>query len=162
MPQQGEQSLLGDESGVSPQKDSLRAWLYLIKCARRIDQVMSDRFRNRFNSSFPRFDVLAHLHQAGSQGLSTSLLAARLLASKGNITRLLDRMEHDGLILRQSHPEDRRISKVTLSPRGAELFERMAGEHEEWSHELLNQLNEADKQTLVRLLQQLSQGLEQK
>ena len=91
----------------SESRNSLRLWLHLVKCARLLEQEMSDRFRETYDSSFSRFDVLAHLSQAGKAGLSTSILAANLLASKGNITRLLDRMGEDGLV-------ERKLSNILL------------------------------------------------
>ena len=66
----------------SESKNSLRLWLHLIKSAKLLEQEMADRFRENYDSSFTRFDVLAHLSQAGKTGLSTSILAANLLASK--------------------------------------------------------------------------------
>ena len=136
----------------SDSKRSLRAWLYLIKCSRQLDQFMSDRFRRRFDSSLSRFDVLAHLALSGAEGISTSQLASRMLASKGNITRLLDRMERDGLLARSQHSRDLRVSHIRLSDKGKALFAQMAPQHELWTHEILNVLSREEKDELVRLL----------
>ena len=54
---------------------------------------MSSRLRIGYQSTMSRFDILALLYLAGAVGRSTTELANRLLASMGNITRLLDRME---------------------------------------------------------------------
>ena len=142
-------------------KHSLRAWLYLLKCSKKLDQIMSDRLRQHYNSSLSRFDVLAHLDLAGEDGLSISILAGKLLASKGNITRLLDRMEQDGLIIRHQHTTDKRIHKICLTEKGAELFRKMAPDHEHWTHEILNVLEPAEQEELVRLLKTVSARLEE-
>jgi MarR family transcriptional regulator, 2-MHQ and catechol-resistance regulon repressor len=139
----------------SESRNSLRLWLHLVKCAKLLEQEMSDRFRETYDSSFSRFDVLAHLSQAGKAGLSTSILAANLLASKGNITRLLDRMGEDGLVERKLSSEDRRVSKIYLSAQGQSLFERMAADHESWAHELFTTTSTAEKEELLRLLKQI-------
>lgn len=152
-------ALLGDRIDAQS-KDALRVWLYMLKCSKRLEQEMSDRFRINFNSSFSRFDVLAHLDLAGEEGLSTSQLAARLLASKGNITRLLDRMELDGLIERQQPLNDRRVSRICLAPRGAELFNRMAPAHEGWCQDILGGLSNSDRDTLIRLLRRIKGRLD--
>jgi DNA-binding MarR family transcriptional regulator len=149
------------ETGVdSDSKNSLRAWIFLLKCAKKLEQEISDRFREEFQSSLSRFDVMAHLDLAGEAGLSTSQLAARLLASKGNITRLLDRMAQDGLIERRGDDGDRRISKIRLSSKGAVLFGQMAPAHERWSHEILGTTGKADRDSLVSLLRRLHDQLE--
>ena len=139
----------------SESRNSLRLWLHLVKCAKLLEQEMSDRFRETYDSSFSRFDVLAHLSQAGKAGLSTSILAANLLASKGNITRLLDRMGEDGLVERKLSSEDRRVSKIYLSAQGQSLFERMAADHESWAHELFTTTSTVEKEELLRLLKQI-------
>ena len=139
----------------SESRNSLRLWLHLFKCAKQLEQEMSDRFRESYSSSFSRFDVLAHLSEAGKAGLSTSLLAARLLASKGNITRLLDRMEDDGLLERKLAKEDRRVSIIYLSAQGAELLERMAADHEAWALEVFETIAASEKEELLRLLLQI-------
>lgn len=151
---------LSDGAPDNDSKNSLRAWIFMLKCAKRLEQEMSDRFREHFQSSLSRFDVLAHLDLAGDDGLSTSQLAARLLASKGNITRLLDRMAQDGLIERRGDDADRRVSKIRLSSRGAELFARMAPAHERWSHEILGTTGSGDRDSLVTLLRHLHDHLE--
>ena len=148
------------EKGGGDSKHSLRAWLYLLKCSKKLDQIMSDRLRQHYNSSLSRFDVLAHLDLAGKDGLSISVLAGKLLASKGNITRLLDRMEQDGLIIRHQHTTDKRIHKICLTETGTELFTRMAPDHESWTHEILSVLNPGEQAELVRLLKTVRERLE--
>ena len=148
------------ENGDGASKHSLRAWLYLLKCSKELDQIMSDRLRRYYNSSLSRFDVLAHLDQAGNEGLGISVLAGNLLASKGNITRLLDRMEQDGLIIRHRQTTDKRIHTIRLTEKGAELFNRMAPDHERWTHEILNVLDTNEQEELVRLLKTVRSRLE--
>ncbi|MFQ5660751.1 MAG: MarR family winged helix-turn-helix transcriptional regulator [Gammaproteobacteria bacterium] len=137
---------------ASASKQSLRAWLYLLQCTKRLEQKMSNRFRRNNNTSLSRFDVLANLDHAGGNELSTSQLADRLLSSKGNITRLLDRMEKDALIVRKASLEDRRVSTICLSKKGAELFSRMAREHEIWAHEILGILSASEVAQLINIL----------
>ena len=148
------------DNSESGSKRSLRAWLYLLKCSKKLDQIMSDRLRRHYNSSLSRFDVLAHLDLAGKEGLSVSVLAGKLLASKGNITRLLDRMEQDGLIIRHQHTADKRVHNIRLTGKGAELFNRMAPDHENWTHEILSVLDPREQAELVRLLKTVRERLE--
>lgn len=141
-------------------KRSLRAWLHLIKCSKRVEQAISDLFRDDFDSSLARFDVLAHLDHVHPDGLSTSALAQRLLASKGNITRLLDRMEADVLLLRRASHRDRRVSDVYLTDQGLQLFRAMAGAHEAWSDEIFGILDDGELDQLVELLDRVRHHLD--
>lgn len=143
-------------------KQSLRAWLHLIKCSKRVEQAISDLFRSRHASSLSRFDVLAHLEHAGPDGMTTSALAQRLLASKGNITRLLDRMIADGLIERRPSEEDRRVNYVCLTQKGMEVFRRMAADHEAWSEEIFGILSDRELEQLIGLLDRVRANVDQR
>ena len=143
-------------------KQSLRAWLHLIKCSKRVEQEVSELFWRRHQSTLPRFDVLSHLESAGERGLSTTSLAQRLLASKGNITRLLDRMEADGLIERRPAEGDRRIVNVLLTAKGTEMFRAMAQDHELWADAIFSVLSSEELEGLIQLLERVRQRVDVK
>ena len=52
-------------------------------------------------------------------------LAERVLLSNSGLSRLVDRIEHAGLVERVSCPTDRRSFHVALTDSGAEMLERM-------------------------------------
>ena len=57
-------------------------------------------------------DALEHLELAGP--LSQRELAERLLLTSGAVTVLVDRLQSAGLVTREPHPTDRRVSLVHL------------------------------------------------
>jgi len=62
-----------------------------------------------------QFNVLRILRGAGEDGLPTLEVADRMIERTPGVTRLLDRLERDGLIHRNRCPEDRRrvIARIT-------------------------------------------------
>jgi DNA-binding MarR family transcriptional regulator len=68
------------------------------------------------------------------------------------VTALTDELEHEGLVVRESSPTDRRSWIVRLTPDGRRGFEAMAQEHEGWIRELFEGLD-------ARAVQQLHQHL---
>jgi DNA-binding MarR family transcriptional regulator len=85
--------------------------------------------------SLEEFDVLVHLAWAPGrtlplQELTTSMVVADGLSRSG-ITRLLDRLERDGLIRRTLSGQDRRRFDVTLTPKGRRRFDQVWPEHED-------------------------------
>ena len=148
-------SKASSQNPVARGKDALRGELLLLKVAKRLEQLTGTRFHASHRSSLSRFDVLANLDQSSSGSLSTSELAARLIASKGNITRLLDRMEQDDLVRRSENPDDRRISDISLTPFGREKFRHMAADHERWMAEVFDVLDDAEAVQLIGLLGKL-------
>lgn len=136
-------------------KLSLGLWLRLMRCARTIERGMEGRLRRDYKQSMSRFDVLSQLERSKEKWLSVGDLASRLLASNGNITGLLDRMLHEGLIARRPSPADRRSHQICISPKGRRLFARMASDHAEWTHSVLGELPFAEREQLEGLLDKL-------
>ncbi|MDH3299246.1 MAG: MarR family transcriptional regulator [Acidimicrobiia bacterium] len=63
-------------------------------------------------------EVLIRLARSPGQSLTASDLARAVVLSSGGATRLVDRLEHDGLIQRRADERDRRIVRVALTERG--------------------------------------------
>ena len=145
----------------SHSKNALRAWLQLTKCAKRIERRVNSCLVRDHKSSLSRFDVLANLERASGDTTSTTQLAKLLLASKGNITRLLDRMEDDQLIERKPNKVDRRVSDIHLAGSGSELFARMATDHEKWADDIFNVLTNDEIKTLIGLIGKLRSRLDE-
>lgn len=143
-------------------KLSLGVWLRLMKCARTMQRGMEGQFRKDYRQSMSRFDVLSQLDRGPEKWLSIGELASRLLASNGNITGLLDRMLDEGLVARRPSPEDRRSFQISITPKGKKLFDRMATDHAEWTHDILGELPGSDRRQLEDLLDRLRTVIEEK
>lgn len=141
-----------------PDHDALRVWLRLLSCTTLIENQISSRLRGSFDTTLPRFDVLAQLARFPA-GLLMSELSQRLMVSNGNITGLTDNLERDGLVERLLLPEDRRARKVRLTARGRAAFEQMAITHETWINTWFNNLNVEEQQALYILLGKLKHGM---
>ena len=133
-------------------KNALRAWIRLTKCAKRIEAHVNRRFAEAHGTSLSRFDVLANLERCAGHAASTTELSRLLLASQGNITRLLDRMEQDRLVRRRPGAKDRRVSEVQMTRAGEALFARLARDHEAWTDGLFAGLGNEELKQLTGLL----------
>lgn len=74
------------------------------------------------------YDVLWALERAPGQRLRMHELAHYIVLSRSNMTRLVDRLEAAGLMLRESDPDDRRGAFAVLTEQGAALRKTM------WPH----------------------------
>ncbi len=83
--------------------------------------------------SLEEFDALIHLAQAPAGTLPLHELTASMLVadalSRSGLTRLLDRMENDGLVRRTVSAHDRRRFDVTLTSDGRRRFDQIWPEH---------------------------------
>lgn len=145
-------------SGPEQAHDALRVWLRLLSCTTLIENQISSRLRGEFETTLPRFDVLAQLARF-PDGLLMSELSQRLMVSNGNITGLTDTLERDGLVERLLLPEDRRARKVRLTERGREVFAHMATTHESWINVWFSSLTPTEQQALYTLLGKLKHGM---
>ncbi len=127
---------------------TLRLWLALIRAARCLEGQINSRMLTDFGHGFTRFDAMSQLYRAPGRRLTIGELRNRLLIRPGNISRLLDRMQHDGLIVRQSNPHDRRSQDVALTAQGRAVFRKMAKAHARWVKQALAGV---DEETLARL-----------
>ncbi len=141
-------------------QQSLRAWVQLLKTAKRIESELASYFANEHGTSLSRFDVLANLERSPDQAAGTSQLSKMLLASRGNITRLLDRMENDGLTRRAPSVQDRRVSEVHMTATGKELFARLAPDHQRWAHQIFGALSDSELAEFIATLRKLRHRLD--
>ena len=116
-------------------KTELRLWLRLLTCTTLIENEVRRRLRDQFDSTLPRFDLLAQLDRA-PDGMTLGELSQRMMVSNGNITGLVDRLAEQGLIRRRPSPNDRRVQIVNLTPEGQKFFRTMARVNADWVGEI--------------------------
>jgi len=146
---------------VADDHQALKLWLRLLSCTTRVESQVRNRLRMEFATTLPRFDLLAQLERY-PQGLSMRELSLRLMVTGGNVTGITDQLEAEGLVLRETHPADRRSFNVRLTPAGKKAFRKMAQTHEEWVVELFEGWSAAEKAQVYGLLSKLKQSLETK
>ena len=92
----------------------MRLWLRMLACTNRIENFVRQNLQARFETTLPRFDLMAQLERA-PQGLKMSELSQRMMVTGGNVTGITDGLEKEGLVLREVDPTDRRVFHVKLS-----------------------------------------------
>ncbi len=75
--------------------------------------------------SLAKLGVLQHLVEAGAP-LPLGQLAGRIACVKSNVTQLVDRLEAEGLVLREVDPLDRRIVLAVITAAGRHRYEEAA------------------------------------
>jgi DNA-binding MarR family transcriptional regulator len=107
------------------------------------------------------FDVLAALRRSGTpfELTPTQLMDATMLSS-GGVTKRLDRLEEAGLIARARDPEDRRGTRVALTPEGLAAIDAAIVTHAAGEAKLLGALAPGDCRALDGALRKLLASLE--
>jgi DNA-binding MarR family transcriptional regulator len=137
---------------------SLRVWLRLLDCSSLVEGQVRRRLRKEFGITLPRFDVLAQLDAASRDavhGLTMSELSRRLMVTNGNLTGLIERLVHEGLVSRATSETDRRTQIVRLSAAGRRALHAMTPAHERWIEAMFAELSPDDRSQLDSLLGKL-------
>lgn len=118
--------------------DLMRAWSRLLRVQQRLQGAVERDLKEAGALPLDWYDALLELERAPEGRLSPGELEANMLIAQYSLSRLLDRLERDGLIRRLPHPDDGRRQLVEITPKGrkrraatwpryAEAVERHAG-----------------------------------
>jgi DNA-binding MarR family transcriptional regulator len=105
--------------------------------------------------SLAKLAALKVLSEAG-ESLPLTQLAERLSCVKSNITQLVDRLEADGLVQRQSDPNDRRARLATLTGPGRKACRDGSRVQDAAERNLLGKLSAGESQQLAALLTKIT------
>jgi DNA-binding MarR family transcriptional regulator len=136
----------------------LRLWLRMLTTTNLVQAELRKRLRNEFDTTLPRFDLMAQLERH-PEGLKMTELSRRLMVTGGNITGITDQLEKEGFVARDTDPNDRRSISVRLTPEGRALFDKMAVAHEQWVVEMFGGLDLDEKSHTHQKLGKLKQHL---
>lgn len=139
-------------------KQSLRVWLRMLRATTIIEKRIRAYLKTEFDSTLPRFDVLSALDRETAP-ITMSQLTDHLLVSNGNLTGLVNRLVEDGLISRESDPDDRRAQRVILTAEGREAFRGMAERHEALVDSLFAGMSDPEMDALLGLTSKLNAAL---
>jgi DNA-binding MarR family transcriptional regulator len=135
----------------SEHPEALRLWLRLLTCTQLVEKQVRTLLRERFDTTLPRFDLMAQLERTPA-GLKMNELSRRMMVTGGNVTGITDQLVTEGLVERIEVEGDRRAYRVRLTPRGRKQFNEMARQHEAWIVEAFSGLNDKEIALLHRLL----------
>ena len=124
---------------------SIRVWFRIIRLVGRMQAAINERLR-AIGVSIPQCDVLTTLSE--EEGVSQQELAKRLYVTKGNISGLLDRLEHAGLVERRSIASDRRQYAIYLTETGRATAEKAIIVQHRWIASTLGRMSESELEAL--------------
>ena len=127
------------------------AFLALQRTASELGQGVAELLRPH-GLSAAQYNVLRILRGAREGGLACREIAERLVARDPDVTRLLDRMETQGLIVRARESTDRRVVITRITGKGRDLVTRLDKPMSDLHLRQLGHLSRAKLETLLGLL----------
>jgi DNA-binding MarR family transcriptional regulator len=125
----------------------------------------ADQLRNSFEKLYAPFEVTAQqynvlriLRGAEPDGLPTLTIAERMIERAPGITRLVDRLEENGLLTREIPPEDRRRVHCRITKEGLKVLAKLDEPVEELNRENLRPLTAPEIEQLITLLEKMQKN----
>jgi DNA-binding MarR family transcriptional regulator len=130
--------------------------LLLLDAARAIE-ARADVVLAEEGLSLAKLGALRHLVLA-AEPLTLSQLAERHCCGKSNVTQLVDRLEADGYVVRESDPDDRRTIRAAITRAGRAAYERASAQLGDFERTLDDQLGDARRTELRATLRALRES----
>jgi DNA-binding MarR family transcriptional regulator len=144
--------------GHADGKQELRLWLRMLSTTKLISQEIRRRLRAEFGATLPQFDLLAQLDRE-PDGLRLGEISKRTMVTNGNITGLVERLEADGMLYRETPGDDRRVTVARLTDAGRRAFAEMAAVHETWLREMMADVDHSTFSVLTRNIDQIQMSV---
>jgi DNA-binding MarR family transcriptional regulator len=107
----------------------LDAWRSFLRAHSKVTRLLDAELTAECDLPLGSYEVLLHLNEAPDRRLRMTDLADRVLLSRSGLTRLVDRLERDGLIRRESCPSDLRGTNAVLTDEGLDRLRSAAPIH---------------------------------
>ena len=110
---------------ATPSPEAIKAWARLMRVSRQMVERAEEALKEGGLPPLTWYDVLHELAEAGEGGLRPFQLIERTLFAQYNISRLLARLEADGLVEKLPVADDGRGHTIRISAKGRETRRRM-------------------------------------
>jgi DNA-binding MarR family transcriptional regulator len=108
-----------------------------------------------FNLTITQYNVLRILRGAGADGLCRNEVGERLVTKVPDVTRLLDRMEAAGLIVRERGGKDRRFVATRITDKGLKLLDKIDRELPAMHGRQLGHVSQKRLRELISILEEV-------
>lgn len=107
------------------------------------------------------YNVLRILRAAGHEGRTWTAIHENLVVPAPDVTRLVSRLERDGLVTRERSTRDRRVIRVFITPAGQRLVDELDEPLQDLHRSMLGHLSPDELSDLSRALEQARGPLEE-
>ncbi|PIQ89885.1 MAG: hypothetical protein COV72_00900 [Candidatus Omnitrophica bacterium CG11_big_fil_rev_8_21_14_0_20_42_13] len=146
-----------DKDGLERFADSMTRILPVFMksfAQRRTDELYKGKI------TMQQFVALTYLnYHAGKYGATMGGLAKNLYVTMPAVTGVVNRLIRSGYCIRLSDVRDRRIVRVTITPKGARLVRKMYRQRKEMIMRIFAKINRHDRGQYLRILKNVAQIL---
>ncbi|MBI4706939.1 MAG: MarR family transcriptional regulator [Candidatus Omnitrophica bacterium] len=103
--------------------------------------------------TLPQFLILENLNSQGQQTMTA--LARYMHVTTAAMTGIIDRVVRDGYVVRTAEPDDRRIIRIKISPKGIKLVEKFNKNQRSMILKIFGKISDKDRRDYLRILMQI-------
>ena len=144
-------SLMKAPAAVSPLEAHVGYWLRLV--SNQVSQAFARELEAR-EISVAEWVALRLAYQ--QDRIAPAQLSERAQLTRGAISKVIDKLESKGLLVRTADPDDGRAQQMSLTRRGRQLVPQLAALADANDERFFGCLTARDRATLMRLLRQLT------
>ncbi len=107
-----------------------------------------------------KFNIMMIVKHTGKDtGISQVEVSKRLIVTPSNMTKMIDKLEKEGMVGRFALQGDKRVKVLKITPKGSALLDKVWGDYDRRLRRLTANLNEDKQKQLSVLLQEWLQTL---
>ncbi len=146
------------EMNRSQPSQAQTAYVALLSMADRVGALL-ETVCAPFDITGQQYNVLRILRGAEPSGLPTLMIAERMIERAPGVTRMIDRLEAKGLVVRDVRPNDRRCVYCRITEKGLNLLE-LLDEPVDETNTVFDGLSKAELKQFTVLLEKIQKALE--
>lgn len=131
----------------------------LVNLAKRVSDSCASIYQSDFDVTIPEWRILARLAENDRQ--NSRELAAVTFMDKSKVSRAVKLLDDKGYLMKVKDAADQRVTYLSLSRSGRELYERIAPEALAWESRLLDALDITEYRDLMRIVEKLNRRLDE-
>lgn len=116
-------------TSVHLEEQELRAWRGLLRTYAKLTKALDAELEAVHGLPLTSYEVLMYVADSAGERMRMHDLASSILLSRSGLTRLVDRLERDGLLYRESCPSDARGAFACLTPKGRDTLDAARATH---------------------------------
>lgn len=109
-------------------------------------------YLNQYALTPGKFNILLAVKQGGKQGISQVDVSKRLIVTPSNMTKLIDKLEKDGLVIRSALAGDRRVNILKITAKGTKLLDSAWEGYDTRLKDLISSLDPNQQKAVSSLL----------
>ncbi len=107
--------------------------------------------------TIPQFAILNFLSTEGEHKMTD--MAKFMNVSTAAITGIIDRLAMSGYVVRKPDPDDRRITRVRLTSKGADLVKKSFHQRRQMIMDMFGKISQIEREDYLRILTHIKEHL---